>query len=83
MSITQIISIEFDYRQKTYSALIRVKEKQPTEYHVTIMNGALEQRLYGHHIFIEEEGGIIIGPIGEEEAGRLRLTVGLANNAPE
>jgi len=74
-----IISIEFVYRQKTYFALVRIKDKQRfTEYHVTIMNGALEQKLYGNHIFVEEEGEMVIGPIPEKEAGQLRLTVGIA-----
>jgi len=74
-----IISIEFMYREKQYSALVRIKDKQSfTEYHVTIMNGALEQKLYGHHIFVEEDGEFVIGPIPEKEAGELRLTVGMA-----
>ena len=76
--MTQTISIEFEYRQKTYFALVRIKEKQPTEYHVTIMNGALEKRLYGHHIFIEEEGTFLIGPLPARETGQLRLAIGMA-----
>lgn len=67
------------YRQKTYFALVRIKDKHTfTEYHVTIMNGALEQKLYGSHIFVEEEGQFVIGPIPEKETGELRLTVGMA-----
>jgi hypothetical protein len=74
-----IISIEFEYRQKNYFALVRIKDKNDTtEYHVTIMNGALEQKLYGHHIFIEEDGEFIIGPVPDKEAGQLRLAVGMA-----
>jgi hypothetical protein len=74
-----IISIEFEYRQKTYYALVRIKDKHTaTEYHITIMNGALEQKLYGHHIFIEEDGELAIGPVPEKEAGQLRLAVGIA-----
>ena len=78
MYMTPIISVEFVYRQKKYFALVRIKEKQSTEYHVTIMNGTLEQRLYGNHIFIEEDGGLIMDPIPEKETGQLRLTVGIA-----
>jgi hypothetical protein len=74
--MTPIISIEFEYRQKTYFALVRVKERRPTEYHITIMNGPLEQRLYGHHIFIEEDDGFVLDPIPENETGELRLAVG-------
>jgi hypothetical protein len=73
-----IISIEFEYREKTYFALVRIKEKLPAEYHITIMNGPLEQRLYGNHIFIESAGEIIMDPIPENETGQLRLAVGMA-----
>lgn len=77
--MTPIISIEFEYRQKPYSALVRIKEKNNIkEYHVTIMNGMLEQRLYGHHIFVEEDGEFLIGPVPEKETGQLRLAVGMA-----
>lgn len=71
-----IISIEFEYRHKTYYALVRLKGKQSEEYHVTIMNGPLEQRLYGNHIFIEENGIIIMDPVPDGETGHLRLAVG-------
>jgi len=75
----QIISIEFEYNRVTYYALVRVKEVNDcTEYHVTIMNGRLEQRLYGNHIFIENGGQLHIDPVPEKETGQLRLAVGLA-----
>jgi len=78
MKYMQIISIEFQYRQKNYYALVRVKDLHPTEYHVTIMNGSLEQRLYGHHIFIEENDQFVIDPIPGKETGELRLAIGMA-----
>ncbi|MCS3797360.1 hypothetical protein [Niastella sp. OAS944] len=71
-----IVSIEFEYRHKTYFALVRIKGKQFEEYHVTIMNGPLEQRLYGNHIFIEEGGAIVSDPVPDKETGQLRLSVG-------
>ena len=74
----QIISIEFQFRQKNYYALVRIKDLHPTEYHVTIMNGSLEKLLYGHHIFIEEDDHLVIDPIPEKEAGELRQAVGMA-----
>jgi hypothetical protein len=74
----QIISMEFEYRQKTYYALVRIKERHPTEYHITVMNGPLEQKLYGHHVFIEEDGGFVMDPVPETETGELRLAVGRA-----
>lgn len=77
MSITPIISIEFEHRHKTYFALVRIKGKQFEEYHVTIMNGPLEQRLYGNHIFIEKEGALIMDPVPDKETGQLRLAVGM------
>jgi hypothetical protein len=73
-----IISIEFEYRHKIYFALVRIKEKQPKEYRVTIMNGSLEQRLYGHHIFVEEQGAFITDPIQDKETEQLRQAVGMA-----
>jgi hypothetical protein len=72
-----IISIEFEYRNKTYFALVRLKGKNSDEYHVTIMNGPLEQKLYGNHIFIEEEGAIILDPLPDKETGQLRQAVGM------
>jgi hypothetical protein len=73
-----IISIEFEYRGKIHFALVRIKEKHLPEYHITIMNGPLEQRLYGNHIFIESAGEIIMDPVPEQETGQLRLAVGMA-----
>ena len=74
--MTPIISIEFEYRHKTYFALVRLKGKNSDEYHVTIMNGPLEQKLYGNHIFIEEEGAIILDPLPDKETSQLRQAVG-------
>ncbi|OQP62252.1 hypothetical protein [Niastella populi] len=74
----QIISIEFEYRQKTYYALVRIKERNTTEYHITIMNGPLEQKLYGHHVFIEEDGEFLLDPIPDKECSELRQAVGRA-----
>lgn len=75
----EIISIEFKYRHATYYALVRVKEKDDcTEYHVTVMNGRLEQRLYGNHVFVETDGQLHIEPVPEKETGQLRVAVGLA-----
>ncbi|MBO9204360.1 MULTISPECIES: hypothetical protein [Niastella] len=75
----EIVSIEFEYKQKTYFALARIKEKgDHNEYHITVMNGALEQKLYGNHVFLEEAGWISISPLPENRTGQLRLAVGLA-----
>lgn len=76
----QIISIEFEYREKTFYALARIREKNGhNEYHVTIMNGALEQKLYGNHIFLEDAGSILLDPsIPGKVTGELRMAVGMA-----
>lgn len=76
----QIISIEFGYREKTYYALVRIREKNDRpEYHITIMNGALEQKLYGNHIFFEDAGSILLDPSNPGKGtGELRMAVGMA-----
>lgn len=50
-------SIEFNYKGKTYYALIRTTNFETHCHHyTTIMNGKLEAIFFGHHIFIEENG---------------------------
>jgi hypothetical protein len=74
-----IISIEFEYKEKTHFALVRIKEKKEhKEYHITIMNGELEQKLYGNHVFIDEDSWIVLSPVPENRTGQLRLAVGKA-----
>jgi len=74
----EIVSIEFEYKGKTYYALARIKEKHGhKEYHITVMNGALEQKLYGNHVFIDEENWILLSPVPENRTGQLRLAVGM------
>jgi hypothetical protein len=76
----QIISIEFEYRHKTYFALARIREKNGNiEYHITVMNGALEQKLYGNHIFIEEAGYVLLDPyLPGKVTCELRQVIGMA-----
>ena len=53
----KIISLEFIYRSKPYYALIRTKEHKGEKLHsITIMNGELERKLYGHHMIVEKDG---------------------------
>jgi hypothetical protein len=53
----QIFSIDFEYEGHVYYALIRRKLlKEKPEYHITVMNGALERQIYGHHILREFDG---------------------------
>lgn len=56
LNMTDILSLPFEYKQRTYTALIAVKkDKDHKEYRVTITNGELEKLLFGHHIIIEKE----------------------------
>ena len=53
----ELFTVEFRYRSEIYYALIRTKKnKHEKQHYITIMNGKLEQLLYGHHIIIENEG---------------------------
>jgi hypothetical protein len=61
--LNPIIIIEFNNRRKRYY------------YHT---DGSLEQRLYGHHVFIEEDGELVMDPLPAKDAGQLRLAVGNA-----
>jgi hypothetical protein len=55
-----MLSMGFEYKEKAYSALIRVKRVNGSiEYHLTIMNGDLERLLYGCHIFKKENDRLI------------------------
>jgi len=74
-----IVSIEFEYKQKVYYALARIKDKKDhNEYHITVMNGELEQKLYGNHVFVEDESWIELSPMPENRTGQLRMAVGMA-----
>jgi hypothetical protein len=75
----EIVTIEFEYKGKIYFALARIKQKHDhKEYHITVMNGALEQKLYGNHVYIDEESWILLSPVPENRTGQLRLAVGMA-----
>jgi hypothetical protein len=60
--LSDISLVEFAYRSKTYFALIRTKTNRHEKRHyVTILNGELEQVLYGHHIIIDN-GAVLNSP---------------------
>jgi hypothetical protein len=72
----KLLSIEFEYRKTFYYALIRVKQNTYREYHVTVMNGALEQLLYGSHIILEVNGRLQVDlPAEHNEQGKLKLAI--------
>lgn len=72
------ISFSFSFEGFPYDALARVKETTAnTEYHITVMNGELEKRLFGNHIIIEEEkGNLRIGPVSDESIAALKCNIG-------
>lgn len=56
----KVLSLVFTFRFKTYYALIRCKTNDGAkQYHITVMNGVLERLLYGYHIIVEKEDGLL------------------------
>jgi len=52
-----MIAVPFKFNDNDYCALARVKKSaEGQEFHVTVMNGELERALYGHHVFVYENG---------------------------
>lgn len=77
-----VLSIGFEYHNRSYYTLIRVCQKDNAkEYHVTVMNGPLESLLYGCNIFTEKNGKLeneaALSPLSEEQTA-LRMTIGRA-----
>jgi hypothetical protein len=60
-----------------YYALIRTREDGEKRLHsITIMNGDLEQLLYGNHIIMEKDGCFQSAlPIVNKEIGELKQTI--------
>jgi hypothetical protein len=72
----QILSLKFLYEEKEYYSLLRVKEKgNLKEYHITIMNGELESRLFGNHILTEADGLLSVGLPNNYELAKLKLQI--------
>lgn len=62
-----MIAVPFEFKDKEYCSLIRVKKSpEGREFHVTVMNGDLERALYGHHIFILEDGVLHARSLAED-----------------
>jgi len=75
----RLLSIEFEYRNTFYYALIRVKENTYREYHITVMNGTLEKLLYGSHVILEVNGRLQVDlPAEHNEQGKLKLAIARA-----
>jgi hypothetical protein len=57
-----IFSIEFEYRNKKYSGIVRTLPKENcTEYHVRVMNARLDGWLFGHHVYTLCNGMLTAG----------------------
>ena len=70
-----MISLEFTYDNCVYNALARIKKNQGLEeYAITIMNGELEARLYGEHIF-KLRDGIIVAMDGNDDLHDLKSSI--------
>ena len=55
--VSKMIAVPFEFKDKEYCSLVRIKTTpHGREFHVTIMNGDLERALYGHHVFVFEDG---------------------------
>ena len=80
--MANILSIGFEYNGTPCSFLARIKEKgYYTEYHITVMNGALEKLLYGDHIIFAVDGHIEINTPAElNEQHQLKIEVAKALN---
>jgi hypothetical protein len=78
--MSKIICLPFEYRNKEYYSLVRVKDIHGCkELHVTIMNGELEVELYGNHIFRFRDGELQShDPTGGKDCGHLIVQVGQA-----
>ncbi len=74
------ISLSFNFQGAPYEALARIKETTlTTEYHITVMNGELEKRLFGNHIIVaEEKGNLRIGPVTDSSIAELKCCIGEA-----
>lgn len=58
--MSEIISIPFEFADYKYTALVNIKKQSFNRFFIiTIMDGQLEQLLFGNHIFIETEDGVV------------------------
>jgi hypothetical protein len=56
-----LLSLGFEFRDSYHSYLARVKEKGDyTEYHISIMDAALDSLLQGNHILHSRQGQILM-----------------------
>lgn len=57
--MSEMISIEFSYRNKIYQALVRCTRIDGVmQVRVTVMDGEIEKVISGHHIFLVNNGNV-------------------------
>jgi hypothetical protein len=79
MAIFKLLSIGFEYRSRFHYALIRVKDNEYREYHITIIDRTLEHLLYGSHVILEVNGRLQVDlPSQRNEQGKLKLAIATA-----
>ena len=55
--MNRFLIIPFEFCKKTYYSLVMCKSKaEGTEYRITVMNGELEQLLFGNNVILEKNG---------------------------
>ena len=75
----RLITVGFEFCEKIYQSIIRVKVKKGfNEYKITIMNGDLEKLLYGNHVIKEINGFLQIEIIEHTSQELLKLKIGEA-----
>ena len=64
----KMIAVPFEFNNEGYCALVRIKNSEEGgEFHVTVMNGELERALYGHHVFIYNNGVLHARSVAENQ----------------
>ena len=73
----RLISIRFIYNNVEHYCLVRIKNIHGLkEYHITIMNGELEELLHGNHVILEVQGKLMIQVESQKtDQGKLKLAV--------
>jgi arginine deiminase len=55
-----IFTVEFQYNNKSYSALVRIKNLDShTRFCITVMNGDIERKLYGNNFLTIKDGQLV------------------------
>ena len=58
--MAEITSIEFLYNDRVYNALVLSSRRDGVDqYNVTVMDGELERKFFGHHIFLSDNSSFI------------------------